>query len=1033
MYSLYARALYSKALALFSFKKYAEAREHFEKALEALGTVLEINPEDAAAWYYRGNALSYLDRPEEALEAFEKALSLEPENSGALYCKGLALGYLKRPEEALEAFGRVLEKNEEDAGAWHYKGLALHQLGRYEEALEAFSRSFEISPGNPGALYYKGLSLQALGKTGEALEAFGETLKLEPTHAGAWEGTAKVYFDLNEPKKALQAYEKALELKPDFAGGWAGEGEVFEALGKPKKALEAFEKALELDPENSGIWNEKGRILGKLERYEEALEAFETVLETDTSFIGALYNKGALLLIGESYEKALEVYGKALELEPESARGWKGFGSSFFGLRKYNEALEAYKKALNLEPEDGGIHSRLGAVYYELEEFEKALEAFEHALELEPENTFAWNGKGNTLCERGKYREALEAYETLMGLDHGSLPARYNRGVVLIRLKGRKKEYDEVLEKRLKIAFKKFLDISEKIPEENLDSETWKYRGFARAGLDQYRGALEAFEKALELNSGDPSLELCRGLVLIYLKRYEEALGALEKVDKDEVESEGSGKTFLRKKALQKKPFQKKSFQEVLWNAKGFALDALEKPWEALEAFERARQFGRNGEEACLGEGIVLARMGEWEKARDAFARVLAVDPGNTPASTLKAFALIRLQEFDRAVETLVKIEAIDPNHDLLACLLGFASTRIGNYEQAAQAYRKAVELNPKNFHARDGLAELYFRLGNSEGALKEVEASISEEHENVFSRILKGRIELEEQAYEEAMESFGRALDLDSSDPEILLWDAYARYLYAEVTFDLESVESNGEVSRGTSRQVSGQYRQMLLSVIRKLEKTALSRESKDSELRAYILYFLGFYYYKIRYLKKAAERLEECLELETPTDIKAPASDLRDHIRSGPLKPAWWEWWLVSGKYCRLKKAGFLITLVFIAILLISNPAVSTLPFISWLAAAVQPVFSQVLSSGAFSAVSWDQYGREYTLIILILLFILLFPGIRLRKPGDEPEIETHTPPPPEFDVPATLLDEFRERLEKSLLSPELMEDRIGKLEKF
>ena len=429
--------------------------------------------------------------------------------------------------------------------------------------------------------------------------------------------------------------------------------------------------------------------------------------------------------------------------------------------------------------------------------------------------------------------------------------------------------------------------------------------------------------------------------------------------------------------------------------------------------------------------------MGKWEKARDAFERVLAVDPGNTPASTLRAFALIRLQEFDKAVDTLEKIEAIDPNHDLLACLLGFAFTKLGNYERAEQAYRKAVELNPKNFHARDGLAELYFRLGNSEGALKEVEASISEEHENVFSRVLKGRIELEEQAYREAMESFRRALDLDSSYPELLLWDAYARYLYAEVTFDLESVEpsreASGKASREASKKAGGQYRQMLLSVIRKLEKTALSRESKDSELRAYILYFLGFYYYKIRYFKKAVERLEECLELETPTDIKAPASDLRDHIRSSLLKPAWWEWWLVSGKYCRLKKAGFLLTLVFISSLLISHPAVSTLPFISWLVTAVQPVFSQVLSSGAFSTVSWEQYGREYTLIILILIFILLFPGIRLRKPGDEPEIETHTPPAPEFDVPATLLDEFRERLEKSLLSPELMEYHIGNLEKF
>jgi len=106
MNSLYARAWYSKALALLNLKNQIGAEKNFEKALEAFDAVLEVNPEDSVAWQYRGNILRYLDRPEEALQAFEVALDYDPENTPAQYLKGLTFGYLNLPEQALEVFKR---------------------------------------------------------------------------------------------------------------------------------------------------------------------------------------------------------------------------------------------------------------------------------------------------------------------------------------------------------------------------------------------------------------------------------------------------------------------------------------------------------------------------------------------------------------------------------------------------------------------------------------------------------------------------------------------------------------------------------------------------------------------------------------------------------------------------------------------------------------------------------------------------------------------------------------------------------------
>jgi tetratricopeptide (TPR) repeat protein len=461
---------------------------------------------------------------------------------------------------------------------------------------------------------------------------------------------------------------------------------------------------------------------------------------------------------------------------------------------------------------------------------------------------------------------------------------------------------------------------------------------------------------------------------------------------------------------------QKKFQLEMLRNARGFALDALGSYQNALKAFESARRSSGNGNVkiACCGKGLVFAHLGDWEKAFKAFDRILSFDPENTQVSVMKAFALIRLQKFEEAASILKELTEEGICSDLPACLLGFACSRLEDFERALWAYKKAIDINPKNFHARNGLAELYLRLGNNRGALKELEASIAEAPENAFSRNLKGRVELEEQACEIALESFRRALDLDSKDRRLLLWDAYARYMYAEASFEEESAR----------------FRHTVLAAAGKLEKAVLSLDTEDNELKAYTLYFTGLFYCRARYFRKASEKLEECLRLKNPTVVKKPASLLLRNIRTGPLRPSWWKWWLDAGTDGLIKKAGFGFIFLLIFSLLLSHPAASSLPIISWPASAT----NQIFSATGTEYISWSLYGREYLIFILLLLAVLLIPEFRIGRWGkEELELEVLTPPAPDFDIPASILDEFTERLEKNLFSPEPMEERIQKLLKF
>ncbi|AKB55672.1 MULTISPECIES: tetratricopeptide repeat protein [Methanosarcina] len=678
-----------------------------------------------------------------------------------------------------------------------------------------------------------------------------------------------------------------------------------------------------------------------------------------------------------------------------------------------HEALQAYKKALSSGTENCGIFCGLGKVYYTLGDYSRAFESFEEALRLDSENLFAWNGRGNALYKLGRYSEALETYETLLELDYESLPARYNRGVTISRLRHQDKDFDEILESQLQTAFKKYLELSGGLPEGEIGGESWKYRGFAFAELGEYGEALKAFEKATKNEYESSFPRVCKGITLLCLKNYEKALETFEDAEKDlyaATEAEKAIKNGKYKEPGSLSPDELNFRLKILWNAKGLTLDALGRYQDALTAFESAKKLTEAENIACSGKSLVFAHCGEWEKALKAFDRILTLDPQNTQASVMKAFALIRLQEFEKAISVLENLTTDEINSDLPSCLLGFACFRLGDFERALKAYRKAIYINPKNSHAKNGLAELYFRLGDSRSALKELEASIAEAPENSFSRNLKGRVELEEQACEEALESFRRALALDSEDQRLLLWDVYARYVYAEASFE----------------ENSARFRHMLLAAAGKLEKAAIWQRSEDNELKAYALYFLGLFYCRVHYFRKAADRLNECLRLNPPAEVKKPADLLLKNLRTGPLKPAWWKWWLDARTKRLLKKLSFGLIFLIIFGLLLSHPAASSLPIISWPAAYINHLFSLT------GNISWPVYGREYIVFILFLFFILLLPGFRQGKPNEE-ELEPLTPPYPDLDIPESILEEFGEKLEKSLFSPEPMEESVRKLGDF
>jgi tetratricopeptide (TPR) repeat protein len=130
-----------------------------------------LDPKNDDAWYNKGITFDNLKRYEEALEAFDKAVELVPKDVANWNIKGFALGNLERYEEALEASEKAIDLDPQNASAWYIKALALDNLGKAEVSIQAYERAYEL--GLKSATLFIALAhlYRKLGREAESAEA----------------------------------------------------------------------------------------------------------------------------------------------------------------------------------------------------------------------------------------------------------------------------------------------------------------------------------------------------------------------------------------------------------------------------------------------------------------------------------------------------------------------------------------------------------------------------------------------------------------------------------------------------------------------------------------------------------------------------------------------------------------------------------------------------------------------------------------------------------------------------------------------
>ena len=212
--------------------------------------------------------------------------------------------------------------------------------------------------------------------------------------------------------------------------------------------------------------------------------------------------------------------------------------------------------------------------------------------------------QGDRLLAQKKYSAAITAYDRLLQTDIAQPHLLWvNRGYAFSGLN----EYDDMLQ-----------SCSEAIEIEPDAALAWNCRGEALYHLKQDREALDAFERAAQIDS-QPIFWLNQAVVLDRFKKYERAIAASEKA----IELSSTKPQRAMQRDLGGLPHERLHQEAIAFYLKGQSLLKIGRYERASVAFEQSLANSANYLPAKQGLAIALYQLGRDREAIAAFESVL--------------------------------------------------------------------------------------------------------------------------------------------------------------------------------------------------------------------------------------------------------------------------------------------------------------------------------------------------------------------------------------------------------------------------
>lgn len=541
------------------------------------------------------------------------------------------------PQSAEEEKLRETKKAEKEEPArisdprayFHFMAGSLLELeNNIPAAFQEFRTALSIDPKSETLLFELANLALRLGETDLAESYVNTLLEENPAHVDALMLLGEIEVSRNRLDRAVEAYQKAIALRPDDQDTYFEIASLFMKQNMYPEAEKIVRKLISQKPKSPVGYYYLGRIFFEQKKNSEALAQFQQALKFDPLHELSWMGIGLVYEADGDRKKAISHYRKYLDAAgPNHRDARQRIILNLAAEGKLDEARRELEDFLRIDPNDLEANFRLAVLLAEQKNYDRAIVLLSFIIDRRGDHDPRLMDYLGFLYEAANHPEkAEETYRKVISIDKTFTDSVIHLASLYVK------------EKKTDLALQALSQAQTDNPpkaEVFLTAEGWVY-----LQLEKYEDAINAFNKALKINSKNPDIYFNLGQTYDKMSRFED----MEKEMKKAIEIDPANVNALNYLGYSyaEKNIKLKEAGDLIRRAlqgrpnDGYIIDSL--AWvyykegkldEAVRELKKALSFVPEDPTIHEHLGEVLVKKNLKNEAREEFIRSIELNPSN--------------------------------------------------------------------------------------------------------------------------------------------------------------------------------------------------------------------------------------------------------------------------------------------------------------------------------------------------------------------------------------------------------------------
>lgn len=409
---------------------------HYQSAISLLDKVIDEDPGNDAAWYYKGLSQMSLEDQDGGEKSMVKAVGLDSSNYWYRYNLAMIYNYSKKDSLAITEFEKLAELFPKKSDTYYSLVNLYIAAGKLDKAVETIGSIEEINGKSDATVMTKYRIFLQQQKPEEALETLKE-YNSEYSSPQVLSMLGDHEIGMSNDSLAIGYYNEALSLDSSYSPAILGKVEVYRMT---RKYPEYFSALRDMAAGDAVPVESKADYMDQLTRHLDPrfLKTYEAQLDTTYQIMLDHHPSDTALkqVAGIYYfntgraEKSKAVFKSYMEQNPRDFRATLYYLQILSETKDYETMVQACEDAARRFPESGGFDDMVIGAEYNLGHYQKVIDRCGIMLQKAPAdsavclNVFSTTGDMYHLL--GEKQKAYKCYDKALKINPDYVPVLNN-------------------------------------------------------------------------------------------------------------------------------------------------------------------------------------------------------------------------------------------------------------------------------------------------------------------------------------------------------------------------------------------------------------------------------------------------------------------------------------------------------------------------------------------------------------------------------------------------------------------------------